>query len=507
MSPVTSPKVSVVIPVYNGAQHLHKAIDSVLAQTYKNIEIVVVNDGSNDSGATVAVCRRYQNVIRYIEKTNGGVASALNAGIRAMQGAYFCWLSHDDQFTPLKTELQVSVAEDYGSEDLVLLGDWENVDEHGDHIEFKIHPRSDLSADPNSGHGWKCLLRGHMNGSTMMFHRSQFERHGLFDEKLKYTQDYDYWLRLLEDSYFLYLPCILTKRTIHHAQLTNAAVDADEDSIIWRKVLEQAPESARIWSRGSQSRFFQDMGERLERNKRHSAASWAKEQAQIMLSDSLVSVVIPLHAPLELCVDTVNNVLEQSYRRIEVLLVGPGSIVSRPECKSLVEQSNNIRMVECDNDDVVAAVHRGATLARGEYISFLLPGERYQQNKIELQVTAMQREGSTLSVTGFSNAPNQSQAKPQDNKPLLPLSTIMFHRTIGGTTESAVFIPKMLGRHKTMYLEPPLVTLPERTENQYPSMYGNDWLLGTSLFSAATYISDDVHYEELRKLFGVVVCA
>ena len=79
-----SPKVSVVIPVYNGAQYLHKAIDSVLAQTYDNIEIIVVNDGSNDQGATAAVCQAYEGSIRYIEKPNGGVGSALNTGIRDM---------------------------------------------------------------------------------------------------------------------------------------------------------------------------------------------------------------------------------------------------------------------------------------------------------------------------------------------------------------------------------------------------------------------------------------
>ena len=94
-----NPKVSVVIPVYNGANYLAEAIESALAQTYKNIEIIVVNDGSNDGGATERVARSYGEKIRYFEKENGGVSSALNFGIQQMTGEYFSWLSHDDTYT------------------------------------------------------------------------------------------------------------------------------------------------------------------------------------------------------------------------------------------------------------------------------------------------------------------------------------------------------------------------------------------------------------------------
>ena len=80
------PKVSIIIPVYNGANYMREAIDSALAQTYTNIEVVVVNDGSRDDGATREVALSYGDRIRYIEKENGGVSSALNRGIRDMTG-------------------------------------------------------------------------------------------------------------------------------------------------------------------------------------------------------------------------------------------------------------------------------------------------------------------------------------------------------------------------------------------------------------------------------------
>ena len=90
------PKVSIIIPVFNGSNYLQEAIDSALAQTYKNIEVIVVNDGSDDHGATENVAQKYEDRIRYFSKENGGVASALNWGIKNMTGEYFSWLSHDD---------------------------------------------------------------------------------------------------------------------------------------------------------------------------------------------------------------------------------------------------------------------------------------------------------------------------------------------------------------------------------------------------------------------------
>ena len=76
------PLVSIVMPVYNGSNYMREAIDSALAQTYSNIEVIVVNDGSNDDGKTDAIAKEYGDRIRYFIKENGGCASALNLGIK-----------------------------------------------------------------------------------------------------------------------------------------------------------------------------------------------------------------------------------------------------------------------------------------------------------------------------------------------------------------------------------------------------------------------------------------
>ena len=102
------PKISIVIPAYNASNYLAEAIDSALAQTYPNVEIIVVNDGSKDDGATERIALSYGDKIRYFSKENGGSSSALNTGIANMTGEWFSSHSHDDLYLPEKLEKQVA---------------------------------------------------------------------------------------------------------------------------------------------------------------------------------------------------------------------------------------------------------------------------------------------------------------------------------------------------------------------------------------------------------------
>ncbi len=99
------PLVSVVIPVFNGTNYLAEAIESVLEQTYPAIEIIVVDDGSTDG--TWDLIQSFGDRVRGIRKPNGGVASAMNRGIREAAGRHIAWLSHDDLFLPEKLARQV----------------------------------------------------------------------------------------------------------------------------------------------------------------------------------------------------------------------------------------------------------------------------------------------------------------------------------------------------------------------------------------------------------------
>jgi len=188
---VFNPKVSIVIPVYNGSNYMREAIDSALAQTYENIEVIVVNDGSNDNGKTRDIALSYGDKIRYFEKENGGVASALNLGIEKMTGEYFSWLSHDDVYLINKIEEQVNYLKGLGRKIVVLFSDFELVDDKLGHIQTVLLSESDLYHFQM----WITIYSA-LNGCTLLIPKECFERCGNFNPNLCTTQDYDLWFRI-----------------------------------------------------------------------------------------------------------------------------------------------------------------------------------------------------------------------------------------------------------------------------------------------------------------------
>lgn len=202
------PRVSIVIPVYNGANYLAEAIESALAQTSRDLEVVVVNDGSTDGGATAAIARGYGDRIRYIEKANGGVSSALNAGIREMRGEWFCWLSHDDRYLPRKTEAQLALLD--ATRAKIAGCDFEIIDERGQVTGVE---RLGIESVRNG----RDLLDHYVFGCALMIHRSCFDD-VQFNEANRTTQDLEMWLRLVERHEIHWLPEVLAQVRWHGLQ-------------------------------------------------------------------------------------------------------------------------------------------------------------------------------------------------------------------------------------------------------------------------------------------------
>ena len=235
-----SPKVSVVIPVYNGSKYVREAIDSALAQTYQNIEIIVVNDGSNDNGRTEEIALSYEDRIRYFFKENGGVASALNFGIKEMSGDYLSWLSHDDVYYPYKIERQVVFLETSKEDNVVLYSDFELIDESSYSIGSYRVP-STLSTNP-----FLSILSTNIHGCSTLISRNLLAHVGPFNEKLKTTQDNDMWLRIYKAGYaFRHLPEILIKSRCHpdQGQILLSAVNKIETYQFYRRVFDVAYDS------------------------------------------------------------------------------------------------------------------------------------------------------------------------------------------------------------------------------------------------------------------------
>lgn len=210
-----SPKVSVVIPVYNGSNYLREAIDAALSQTYQNIEILVVNDGSSDNGATTAIALSYAEKIKYFEKENGGVSSALNFGIRQMTGDYFSWLSHDDLYVPEKIETQIEMLASLGMKrDVILYSDYANKIE----IQNKIN-KVQLTNTAPEAFRYRVAVGNDLHGCTMLIPKSAFDNFGFFDEKLRAVQDYEMWFRLSNHYSFIHIPKVLVIGRVHGQQV------------------------------------------------------------------------------------------------------------------------------------------------------------------------------------------------------------------------------------------------------------------------------------------------
>ncbi len=198
------PLVSIVIPVYNGSNFVREAIDSALNQTYKNIEIIVVNDGSRDDGATEEIALSYGDKIRYIHKENGGVSSALNVGIKNMRGEYFSWLSHDDMYKPDKVERQVALLNQYGKDNNLVLCSAEHINAKSECIKPGVR-KAELQIGVNTYDVvLKSLcMRGSYNGCAFLIPKEAFDKAGLFDETLRYSQDAFMWLQIFFNKYNL----------------------------------------------------------------------------------------------------------------------------------------------------------------------------------------------------------------------------------------------------------------------------------------------------------------
>lgn len=220
MMPNTAlPLVSIVIPVYNGANFLADAIDSALAQTYPNTEIIVINDGSDDDGKTQRCAFPYGKRIRYFEKPNGGVASALNFAIGKMRGDYFAWLSHDDEFLPHKLSVQIDALRAQSApEDSILFSGFEIHNLVTDSI-TEVPSPDPLINSSGSIYRWLLALFGsRLHGCTALIPRAVFDRYGVFDESLKTTQDYEFFCRVLGAGvpFIMIEDCLI--RTRYHAE-------------------------------------------------------------------------------------------------------------------------------------------------------------------------------------------------------------------------------------------------------------------------------------------------
>ena len=206
-----SPLVSVIIPTYNRAKYVTHAIDSVLAQTYPNNEIIVVDDGSTDD--TKEALAPYMDRIKYIYQENTGGAAARNTGIKAAKGELIAFLDSDDEWLPAKIEKQIDKFRKLPNSVGVVYSGCYTVSQESKEILCEIPT---LKGNVHNYALQRCII----SSPTPLIRKLCFKKVGVFDEALPSCQDWDMWIRLSKHYNFDFVPDILARFYCHGDQIS-----------------------------------------------------------------------------------------------------------------------------------------------------------------------------------------------------------------------------------------------------------------------------------------------
>ncbi len=261
---MSKPKVSVIIPTYNRERFIAEAVDSVLAQTYKNIEIIVVDDGSTDN--TKEVLEPYMDWITYLPIENGGPARARNAGMQAATGDYIAFLDSDDVYEPYKVEVQARLLDTIEEVGLVC-SELSAIDDNGNMLdEFhlkKYHRAAYLKEDSayeriysksitiaQAGFdikdwGKRRVYVGDVfdryydeliiSTNTVMFRREVIDSVGLQHEPYWLFEDYEFVLRITRSHQVAFIDIPTYRLRYHDAQISTTRNKPDGLEILFKK--------------------------------------------------------------------------------------------------------------------------------------------------------------------------------------------------------------------------------------------------------------------------------
>ena len=234
--------VSVVIPVYNSEKYLEECLDSILNQTYENIEIIAIDDGSEDS--SLDILKKYSNKIRIFPQENQGLASSLNLGVSKIKGNWLKWFSPDDIMYPYTIETLVGEAKKH-SDNTIFYSNWNIIDDAGKILrEFHESNYNELSA---FDYNVRLLDGQQINVNTTLIPTHLLEKCTIRELADPVAIDYDFFLHsaLLYSTRFHLISKPLVKYRVHTDQLSHKNISKTMDYIqeIRNEILTQLDDS------------------------------------------------------------------------------------------------------------------------------------------------------------------------------------------------------------------------------------------------------------------------
>ena len=401
------PKVSIIMPVYNGGKFISLAIDSALRQTYKNIEIIVVDDGSTDD--TEQVCKAYGDKIRYIKKENGGVSTALNLGIEQMTGDYFSWLSHDDLYYPKKVEIEIDYLEKHNlvGTNTILYSNFTIIDEHGKLVHDIIFDSNDLNRDSAFS-----IIKGGIDGLTLLIPKKAFKDAGLFDKDLRCVQDYKLWFEMYKKGYkFIHIPNILAATRVHSESVTNTNPKVvTEGNEFWLEVVKYFSDEKKKELYGSIYNYYFNLYNFFNYGPYDKTFEYCEEKCKYYeeinkekTQNTKVSIVLPFHNNVSSATRALQSALNQTHKNIEIILINNCSSDDTSKIEEIANANADvIKYIKFDQEESIASAwNEGIKMATSDYIAFLEPFSVFDITKIELQLAKMIPSEDVISHTAY----------------------------------------------------------------------------------------------------------
>lgn len=336
--PVTQnkPDISVIMSVYNDITYLDSAIQSILSQTFQNFELIIVNDGSTDGTQDILHAYRDPRIIILENLVNIGLTRSLNMALSCAKGKYIARMDSDDISLPHRFESQFEFLENHPDHALLgssyyqinTLGEVEKLIQlKTDHDEIVI----ELKTANHFGHG------------TVMFRKDIVTQLGGYNERYKYAQDYDLWLRISEN----YLVGNLNE-PLYYWRLTDGSISS---------------------VKATEQKYFADL---------------AKTEAVVRSNNKpTVSVIVPTYNRPDTLAKALSSIINQTFQDFEIIVVNDAGEDVHAIVEEYNSKNNIIYISHEDNKGLAATRNTGILSARGKYIAYLDDDDIFYTDHLE----------------------------------------------------------------------------------------------------------------------------
>jgi len=379
--------ISIVIPIYNAEKYLEQCLNSIKNQTYKNFEVIMVNDGSKDESETI--CKRFSeddSRFRYFTKSNEGVSSARNLGLDNVKGDFITFIDSDDWIAEKHLELLINSIKKTNSD--IVVSCYKEFDNNIDTYYTIVYTKQEknlLNFEKMNRDDFLTIFPKLMsinvcfNNAVAKLFRKELVNNLRFDTSIKYGEDLDFYFSLyLNVESVSYVDELTYVYRIHGDSTTSNFNQeyAEQELSIFKKMFKKIQEIG-LPTIHYFNKFQKLLKARVNYIKNkvllNEHLDFLKNiEGTVTYPNTLISVVIPIYnvSPyLRLCLESIEN---QTYPYFEVLLVNDGSRDNSEDiCQEFVNKDKRFRYFEQENLGLSAARNTGILNSKGEFITFI----------------------------------------------------------------------------------------------------------------------------------------